>query len=842
MTADFIRIPPFNPGQELSAFDLNSLQRNLDKLTNYVYSPQSLQLDSWILSPKSIPISLANGVTWVNQQEIFYGSFIYRKGMESVYLGFYISLESTATPDVDNNSDNLLASYNEKLFSVNSTKPLGLSVLLKQNTRNHFAPTISAAYRGSRKFSEGSTDPVFGPQPFEFTFANPYGRDTTEYTATTANTANSVSIGDKFSKLSGDRFQKIVINLQNPQFDFIDGELVTVSVALLANPTDTTNTFYSIFSSGNVNKEQYLSAIKSSNILTNFQENFYLHYATAFAEVDAPIFKDWNEDTYDEVKGPLHPDNLALILEKQQYLITRLENRPRVLTGYFTLFPSYAKADVLFHPWVPDATKNLGNFFTATNVMPYNSEACLAKYAWNPQFELYDQVSFQFAHYLNTTTTTFFTLNFPETYTSLATLRTAINYKAISKATNDSFLTGFFNTYTNLTSSAASNTVYHFVTADQYSTAFAKASNTNGRLFSNKPYQVRIPSPATPVYNKSLAAYENLFFFTNGAFGTHHSVYEDIVPVTFTKTYESPDSSFTVWGLPKGADGYTAQIGSVSEIPNGTLPPTASRTNNTYLVLGGISNIPLSKTSAQLTTYNTKYNTNYHWKWPVAESRPKGYSPVIVNFTDVTTQYILEKASYISFIHCIGLNMQNSQFLALPESTPFVGNTSISYSDLNSYMLSIDNALTALYNNTFVRAPSNIFEPYNPGFFREQLFWGYPQSPINGNTYIQDYIKKFFGFTTIRKADILVVRGKNVSINYGDFVKISKTIGGGGGRAIIATDSTENPFKFSSSIISSDVEATAVVNLSNFAELGYGERYYLTGDYITYAAEFYEEP
>jgi len=849
MTSDFIHMPPFNKGQELSAYDLNTLQRNLDKLTNYVYSPQSLQMDSWILSPKVIPIGLAVGASRPRQQEIFYGSFIYRKGMRTVHMGFHVSMESASSPDTTNNSDNLLATYNEWLFSTSSTKPLALSVLVNQKTRNHFSPNIPVGYGKVRKFSDGDTDPFTDGTAYEFSFADPYNNTTFDYVAGTASIPNNIAIGDNFTKLSDERLQKIKINLDDAQFSFIDGEIVVISVALITVGQTTNNdpyTFYNSFSNGNPNKEQYLAGIKSSNILTNFTENYYLQYATAYAEVDPPIFKDWNEAMYDETKGALHPDNLALILEKQQYLITRLENRPKVLTGYFTFFPSYAKTDILFHPWVPDGTKFLGNFFTGSNVIPYNSEAALAKYSWNTQFDLYDQVSFQFAYYLNTTTTSFLTVLMPERYTSLSTLRTGLNIKAITKSTNDSFLTGFFGTFTNLTSSAVSSTVYHFVTADQYASAFNLVPNSNSRLYSNKAYQVRIPSPATPVYNRTTAAYENKFFFTNGPSVGYHSVYEDIVPITFTKVHDEstePLLPFTVWGLPKGADGYTAQIGSVSEIPNSELPPTATRSNRSYYwTPGGIANIPLSRTSAQVSTYNKKYNTNYHWKWPIAAGSAKGHSPIIVNLTDVTSQYLLEKASYISFIHCIGMNIQNSEFLSLPESLPFTGNTPYTYAQLNTYMQTLDTSLTNLYKNSFKPSTESVHKPYNPVFFREQLFWGYPQSVANQDSVILEYTKKFFGFTNVRRADILVVRGKNVSINYGEFTAIRKTTGGGGGRITFSTSDIENPFKYSSSIISSDTEATAVVNLSNFKELGYGERYYITGDSIIYAAEFYEEP
>jgi len=94
-------------------------------------------------------------------------------------------------------------------------------------------------------------------------------------------------------------------------------------------------------------------------------------------------------------------------------------------------------------------------------------------------------------------------------------------------------------------------------------------------------------------------------------------------------------------------------------------------------------------------------------------------------------------------------------------------------------------------------------------------------------------------FTQSRKGDILIVRGRNVNLNYGSLNQITRS--GDPAGSFISPNDVDVSFEKTQNLISSDTEQTIIYNLSNADGLAYGQQYYLTGD-IIYAAEFFEEP
>lgn len=811
MLSNLYEPPVFVDGVELSAYALNVLNENTARMESLVYGPQALPLDSWFLSPKAIPLTYTRPY-----QEIFFGSFLYRKGMTRLTLGFYISFESSYTPNGTRDAE--IINFNNNFNSRCGT--LALGVLLGTTTTSaSFYSNPSEGYRAVAQFNAG-----YSSLPAGFSINLTNNAYNTQYTHYVANSTQSpVLNGDVFSSLTNNRLKIITVDLT--QLNLPDSSIVPIKVALLGSGIDTKKSIASNFTKVGASKYPSMQDLDPSTFFRIRQdpiESYYIKYNTVVARVlgDLSYSTGWNASTFPS-SGVATAANLNLVSGKQRYLVERLKNRPIPLTGSFALYPTYSNSAAGFYPqFNNDSLTIMGKEVTNAVARPFNSESQLATYMWSPQFAIYDRVGINFKYLTNSKSRTALVLDFPEVSTGASANRIAIY--------NNDFLTG----YATSNGDATSREYPHFITANRYWQRFSRNLGASYRSSYGYPFQVRIPSPTTPVYNRATATYTNSYYLTNGGY------FEDTVYVDFQKVYEN--SVFSAWGLAKGIDGYTSQIGLVAEVPANILPAgiavPASSTNTSEITLqDGYVTVP-EYNSVHMGFPN--WGARQHWKWVGPVNTAMNSRPIVTHFADYSQKYLENKNSYIGFYFQYGMFTINSNVNTYPTYSKYTPNIAYTVSGIYSFFKQLDDRLTSLYNDTFKTINNSAVNPY---FYEEPIFWGQPQSPLlKLDKDVVELAAKLFYFTGRRTSNFLVVRGRNVTMHYGELAKVTRDSNPLG--SFVPAGSIDWAFSESYSVISGDYEGTVVIDLSNVPNLSLGSYYHLQGDSIVYAAEFFEEP
>lgn len=804
MLSNIYEPPVFVDGTELSAYALNVIDENTARMESLVYGPQPLPLDSWFLSPKAIPLTFNKPY-----QEIFFGSFLYRKGMTKLTISFYVSFESAYTPK--DSRDVEIINFNNSFSSRCGT--LAVGILLGSNKSNDSYYTNPAdGYRAVAQFNGGYS---YLPAGFSISLPNnSYSTAYTHYMATSSQ--GSVLSGDLFSNLTSDRLKTITIDLT--QLALQDSEIVPIKVAIMGSATEPTKTIASNFSKVGSLKYPTMNDLYPGLLLHNRSDpvdTYYIKYNTVDAKIlgDLSYSSSWSDTTFPSL-GTITATDFNRVANKQRYLVERLRNRPMPLTGSFVFYPIYANSAAILYPqFNNDSLTVLGKELTVASARAFNSEAQLATYAWCPQFSVYDRVGINFKYLTNTNSRAALVLDFPETAISTPASRISIY--------NNDFLTGYAASGGDKTSKEYP----HFVTANRYWQRLSRSLGYSYRSSYGYPFQVRVPSPTTPVYNRATSNYTNSYYLTDGGY------FEDTVYIDFQKFYEN--SYFSAWGLSKGVDGYTAQIGLVAEVPVNLLPQGIA-----------VGNITLQDGYVAVPEYNSLH-TGYplwgarqHWKWVSSNNTALNPRPLVVNFIDYSQKYIESKASYIGFYFQYGVFTINSNTNTYATYTEYSPNYSYTVSGIHKFFKDTDVRLTNLYNNTFKAVNGRAI---NPHFYEEPIFWGQPQTPLlKFDKDIIDMSSKMFYFTGRRISNFLIVRGRNVTMYYGEFSKVTRDSNPVG--SFLPENSVDWSFSESYSVISGDYEGTVVIDLSNVPNLTLGSYYHLKGESIVYAAEFFEEP
>ena len=260
------------------------------------------------------------------------------------------------------------------------------------------------------------------------------------------------------------------------------------------------------------------------------------------------------------------------------------------------------------------------------------------------------------------------------------------------------------------------------------------------------------------------------------------------------------------------------------------------------LQFGVVGDIATSTVEAQYTTpevapneFEKQYvrNTNYNnadWNWYMSGGT-KGHSQIFVNLYDHSNVHYRAKANYISYCFLIGFDDYKASDNVITTPPLYTGGSTLTYSSVVSAISTINSSLNESYDQLFVNNPH--FQYYN-------MFWGAPKSTLNLRNIYKDYNDKFLFFTRQRTGNILIVRGKNVTMYYGEISKLKRD--GSPYGSLHKVDDVDVEFEYSDSLISGDSEQTKVVHLSSIEKLAYNQRYYIQGETITYAAEFFEEP
>jgi hypothetical protein len=289
--------------------------------------------------------------------------------------------------------------------------------------------------------------------------------------------------------------------------------------------------------------------------------------------------------------------------------------------------------------------------------------------------------------------------------------------------------------------------------------------------------------------------------------------WEDQISILFT------EKSSNLWALKKPEGATTTQYGFVGDA--------------TYESLVGSFPAKILAPSqpefAKQYEYLAAYN-NANWNWRMNEGS-KGYSQIFVNLYDHHSANFRTKANYISYCFFIGVDDYKTSDLVITMPTVYSGGSLRTYAQVKSAIATINSSLDESYTKLFV---NNVhFKNYN-------MFWEAPKSPLNMRNIYKDYTDKFLFFTRQRTGNILIVRGQNVTLYYGEIKDLKRN--GNPYGSLHKVDDVDIEFEYSQSIISSDNEQTRILHLASIASLAYGQRYYIQGEKLTYAAEFFEEP
>lgn len=770
----------FEDGQAISAYDINKYRTNNALIRKLLYSPQQLPMDSNIYSPKATPIGYLS-IDKKVEDVVWKGSFLYRSGMKKAYLGMSISLENAVSK-----FDPISISYFQNTTLGSNT---ALAVIIKHTELAYKDIKIKTGYEGYwdavdilSSINAGTS--ISNGKGISFRIKN--GKADASYTYP----------GTSWSTIDGSkRITTIEIDLEGYNRQFQDGEIVPISILILPNKDDTTITFSKIqVDRGTLSDQDFYP---------------YIKHTMLYAETDGDLSYSTNWSNIPTVtttgNSVLSKTNLNAISDKQTYLIERLSNRPSILTGSVMYYSVWG--GTLAQRYINYDYENFKDYFDAANLSVQvsrtaitNAETSLATFAWNPYLDTYPQLLISYKFYGNTDTNQFMVVEIPDGPTTLPIVR-----QTDRTVTNTLFGGGKY--IKNGEKFSQEDKQWSYASSfikNLYAAFYTEATTTNAKykLF---PFQIRIPSYSTPVFSVEDNEYKSDIFFRKG-------FYQDTTAITFTSGQIS--GNYKRWKLPKVYDEtsgntYTSQIGLIAEIPSGELP-SALRVAQEYNQVGN-------------------YNKD-DWAWVAKSGEPAGHRQVFVNLYDHTKSTMINKANYISFVHLISASVFNSANVTYAVDTDLEGNTTTTYSGLRTTISGINSDLDSFYTNLFDK---------NPHFNRYQMFWGMPQSFVNDQKVIQEYNKKFFMFTQCRKGDILIVRGRNVTLNYGELTEITRS--GNPAGSFIQIGDVGVSFENTQGLINGDTEQTIIFNLSNADGLAYGQQYYLTGDVI-YAAEFFEEP
>lgn len=790
-------------------------------ITKLRASPQPLLMDSHAYAPKALPLC------WRDPDFVIWeGSFIYREGMQYAYLGFQAKLDGVNT---NNDYEYTMGVFGTDAASINVgiiTKYTEFSYKNLYNTaaaNADYAPFIasaplhkSATYNLKSKTVGGVTT------------------DTYRFIIKDGSANNTTATGGYLTK--NNRISEIRIALEN--LSLVDGELVPIKLFLLvnANPNKADRNhalfdpIYANFNNFFILRPKGQTPTSGNPLEVSRVDTDHIFYSQLYAYTDGDLSytDNWPNVSGVVVTGEnvLSTTNMQKLTGKQRYITDRLKNRPMPLTGCILYLSAWGGTSSMRYPHyevVPGQWEyskeeyaqaisnsmdefaiggdNLGKIVAGAGRL--NPQSNLATYAWNPFFEIYNQPTFSFKYFGNTESRQVLIVDFTEAPVSQTSTRD--NWLSVGgRAARSGHLFGYFDG-----GGIANHTGYYGSVYAAHNMAKFVNTATNDKIYNNHLFQVRIPSPNTRVYSPERGGYSNAstWFFPNG-------FWEDQISILFT------EKSSGKWGLEKRG-GYTAQYGFVGDTPRndliGSFIPKISFPNQ--------AEPEFYKQYEYLAEYN-----NANWNWTMVNGS-KGYSQIFINLYDHHSANMRSKANYISYCFFIGVDdyKQSDSLITMP--TVYSGGSLKTYTEVKSAIETINSSLNENYTKLFTG---------NPHFTNYNMFWQAPSSPLNLRNIYKDYTDKFFFFTRQRTGNILIVRGKNVTMYYGEIKELKRN--GNPYGSLHKIDDVGVEFEYSENIISGDNEQTRIFHLSSVDNLAYGQRYYIKGDKIIYAAEFFEEP
>lgn len=777
-------------------------------------SPQPLFMDSHAYAPKVLPLY------WRSPDFVIWeGSFIYREGMKKAYLGFHIKMDGMQ-------SSNGLE-YEMSDFG-NDTDAINVGIIVK-----HTIFSYKNIYNADDVF-----DKYFASAPIH-KVAN-VTRKSSTYTfrikdgQATNLASNAEGYLDKNARVS-----EIEIDLTKLNFE--DGELVPIKMYLLVgdNPNKSDRTKTALFKTYYENFNNFF-AIRPNNPLdadTVLTEGIFYSHLYAYTDGDLSYTDNWASVSGVITSGNsvLSTTNMSKLTGKQRYITDRLKNRPMPLAGSIlylsalggTSSVKYPAEDNIPGEWeyskeeyahtisndVDEYAVGADNLFRTVNAAArINIHSNLATYAWNPAFSLYSQPTVSFKFYGNTAARQVLIVDFTESPVSQTSTRATYIYGNNGQLGRSGHVHGYFG---GVSGGPSMHTgFYGSVYAAHDMTQFVTKPGSQ-KVYKNHLFQVRIPSANTRIYSPEYgrSSTEREWFLGKG-------FWEDQVQINFEQK-----RSATEWGLQKDGNGKTLQYGFIGDYPvsaiSGYFPwKTYENEINKQYVFNKINN-----DFPNVTKYN---DTDWNW---FMSSGTRGYSQVFINLYDHNGPFYKSKANYISYCFLVGMDDFKLADSLISIPAKYQSSSLMTYSGVVTAIKSINDSLNESYNQLFIN---------NPHFTYYNMFWGAPKSTLNMRHIYKAYSDKFFFFSRRRTGNILIVRGKNVTMYYGEIKQLKRE--GNPFGSLHKIDDVDVEFEFTESLISGDSEETRIIHLSSIENLAYNQRYYIKGDTVIYAAEFFEEP
>jgi hypothetical protein len=801
MNIDFQTVPEFTTGQPISAYDLNSLLHNNVTAQNILYSPQPLFMDSHAYAPKAMPM------IWASEEyDIWRGSFMYRSGMRYAYIGFHTKLENS-TADLNNE------------FSISKFTDISIAVIVKYTnltykqiyTNNSLKKNCAAVTLSQ----VGNTTVTSTGGNYVFVIKDGH------YNSAQTQTLLGTQVITRGSRESSIRIDLSPLGLQDTEIVEVKLVLVTHSdPTIAANLGEGYTTFFNKF----LRKAKLSGPVISKS---------HIYYATLYAKTDGDLSytANWPTTQFTSTgNSVLSANNLKIITNKQKYITERLRNRPMPLTGSITYIGAFGgTSSVRLHQ--EDVVPGEWDYYEANYWLPIdnrltrldknkdqktvldmnyslNSQSNLATFSWSPYFEEYDSVYLNFRFFGNTESRQAIFLDMPDQPVSQVSTRRSILYWPSAAGRLSSHIFGNYS----------GQNLYGSVFT-KHNTIAGVFNSSAPKTYLNKMYNVRIPSPTTPVYSPQFNVNSNNHTATYSKFYFTAGMWEDSVGIRFEKTAES--GAVQKWGLVKSdVDNETIQYGFIGD---------ASKTD---AMTGFVNKIVVSSAETEVDMQYTQipqYNDD-DYKW-VTVNGSKGYAPIFVNVYDNHSRNTQSKANYISYTQVLGMSAYNPDNRMYDPPIVYTPQDTVTYSGLCSILSEIDTKLDSLRESMFIN---------NPHFTQYDFFWGAPISLLSRAGLFKEYNDKFFFFAKQRVGNILIVRGKNITLHYGEIDDLKRDDDPQG--SLHPIGDVGITFAKTESIISGDAEQTVVVHLNNIEELAYGQYYFLNGESIIYASEFYEEP
>lgn len=796
MFTDFQPVPTFVDGQAISASDINALLYNnamIDRVTN---NPQSLFMMSHAYAPTMLP------AIWEDPEYCFWeGSFLYRTGMQYAYLGFWYKLE--------NNSDITSEFALGNLRSPSARINVGVTV-------KYTDPIYEVINKGTEFYAFADASTAQTTTKNGTTGAGNYGYVTVIREGSgAASSVQTLTNADQTYIVPNSRISTIRIELTG--LNLKDGEVVPVKLWFTTYTNTSPDRFTRIRDviSGNPTNLGSLPAW--------FLRTYFINYDVLYAQTDGDLSytANWPIGTFQQ---NLTESNLGLITQKQQYITERLRYKPYPATGSIVYVGAKGGTASLFYPkgdhnlgdpeytkenyWLPRSATTYEPLYSLSIdlVTPYNTNSCLASFAWNPYFKKYDTLYTNFRFYGIGNTRQTLLVDMAEQPTGMSSFRrvrradTPGNYqKSYPYIFGDVYTDGgTFGLYDS--ASALSHAIDNPYVAG------------NLKTYLNKAFNVRIPSLYTPVFSPEFQQFSNQYTASTNYY-LASGLWEDSVAIRFDNYVT--DGVYKSWGLFR-ADNQTIQFGFRSD----TNPATI---NSTF---PSAFSVPAGEAF-----YNYRYLNIYNgdtWRW-VTNNGVRGYAPVFINLYDHSNTANVNKTDHTSFIHLLGLTTGSPEYRDYSTPTTYTPQQSLPASGLYSVLLDINNTLNVQYTELF----SN-----NPHFARYDMFWNKPKSPTQYMPLLKKFTDKFFYFTNQRKGNFLVLRGKGVTLFKGEVNTVETTNDIKG--SLYPENAVNFRYESSTSVISGDVEETVILNLEEL-DIPLGSYYYLQGE-IVYAAEYFEEP